>query len=305
MSMADHTSESSLSSSPQGLLRLTKDFIKNVSAHHTLLAAAGVAYYFALALVPAVVSIVSIYGLIAEPDEVAVQLEPLTNALPQEAANLVVAQLRSVTAIGNGEVGLSLAIGLFGLLWLVSNAFNSSVMAIRIAHARRSPHNWLQGRIFALKLSAMGLVVTTVLIWVVVALPRTIETAWFADDPKSWINWVRWPVVLLFTSLSLAWVYRMVIGPSSRTRARVVAVGIGGLIWVGGTFGMASVASNADQLQATFGSLGAVAVLLVWLYISACAMLLAAEAESVLAEAWVRRPQRRIWGGSENEKDHA
>ena len=270
-----------------------------------MLAAAGVAYYFALALVPAVVSIVSIYGLIAEPDEVAVQLEPLTNALPQEAANLVVAQLRSVTAIGNGEVGLSLAIGLFGLLWLVSNAFNSSVMAIRIAHARRSPHNWLQGRIFALKLSAMGLVVTTVLIWVVVALPRTIETAWFADDPKSWINWVRWPVVLLFTSLSLAWVYRMVIGPSSRTRARVVAVGIGGLIWVGGTFGMASVASNADQLQATFGSLGAVAVLLVWLYISACAMLLAAEAESVLAEAWVRRPQRRIWGGSENEKDHA
>jgi len=111
MSMADHTSESSLSSSPQGLLRLTKDFIKNVSAHHTLLAAAGVAYYFALALVPAVVSIVSIYGLIAEPDEVAVQLEPLTNALPQEAANLVVTQLRGVTAIGNGEVGLSLAIG--------------------------------------------------------------------------------------------------------------------------------------------------------------------------------------------------
>ena len=68
---------------------------------------------------------------------------------------------------------------------------------------------------------------------------------------------------------------------------------------------MASVASNADQLQATFGSLGAVAVLLVWLYISACAMLLAAEAESVLAEAWVRRPNGRSWGGSKNEEDHS
>ena len=121
--------------------QLLRQFTSNVSDHHTLLAAAGVAYFFALALVPAVVAIVSIYGLVAEPHEVADQLEPLTDALPDEAGKLVVTQLRGVTSIGEGRVGISLAIGLFGLLWLVSNAFNSSVMAIRIAHARRSPHN--------------------------------------------------------------------------------------------------------------------------------------------------------------------
>ena len=128
-----------------GFWRLFRQFTSNVSDHHTLLAAAGVAYFFALALVPAVVAVVSIYGLVAEPHEVAEQLEPLTDALPSEAGKLVVTQLRGVTSIGEGRVGISLAIGLFGLLWLVSNAFNSSVMAIRIAHARRSPHNWVQG----------------------------------------------------------------------------------------------------------------------------------------------------------------
>ena len=145
-----------------GFWRLFRQFTSNVSAHPTLLAAAGVAYFFALALVPAVVAIVSIYGLVAQPHEVADQLEPLTDALPAEAGKLVVTQLRGVTSIGEGRVGISLAIGLFGLLWLVSNAFNSSVMAIRIAHARRSPHNWVQGRIFALKLSLVAMVVTTV-----------------------------------------------------------------------------------------------------------------------------------------------
>ena len=288
-----------------GFWRLLRQFTSNVSEHHTLLAAAGVAYYFALALVPAVVTIVSIYGLVAEPNEVADQLAPLTNALPSEARELVVAQLRGVTSIGDGRVGISLGIGLFGLLWLVSNAFNSSVMAIRIAHARRSPHNWVQGRIFALKLAAVAMAVTTVVIWAVIAFPRTLEAAGFTDGARPWLEAARWPMVLVLASMSLGWIYRMVVGPSERTRARVVAVGIGGAIWISGTFGMSVAASSADQLQATFGSLGAVAVLLIWLYLSASSMLLAAEAESVLADAWRRDPARRRWRGGQHKENHA
>ena len=63
-----------------GFWRLVRQFASNVSDHHTLLAAAGGAYYFALALVPAVVAIVSVYGLVAEPNEVADQLEPQGNS---------------------------------------------------------------------------------------------------------------------------------------------------------------------------------------------------------------------------------
>ncbi len=288
-----------------GIWGLLRQFTSNVSEHHTLLAAAGVAYYFALALVPAVVAIISIYGLIAEPDEVADQLEPLTDALPSEAGQLVVTQLRGVTSIGDGRVGISLAIGLFGLLWLVSNAFNSSVMAIRIAHARRSPHNWVQGRIFALKLSAVAMMVTTVVIWGVIAFPNTLEAAGFTDGARPWLEAIRWPMVLVLASMSLGWIYRMVVGPSTRTRARIVAVGIGGVIWIGGTFGMSVAAGSADRLQATFGSLGAVAVLLIWLYLSASSMLLAAEAESVLADAWLPRPNGRSRRGGQYKEDHA
>jgi membrane protein len=288
-----------------GFWRLLRQFTSNVSDHHTLLAAAGVAYFFALALVPAVVAVVSIYGLVAEPHEVADQLEPLTDALPSEAGKLVVTQLRGVTSIGEGRVGISLAIGLFGLLWLVSNAFNSSVMAIRIAHARKSPHNWVQGRIFALKLSIVSMFVTTLVIWSVIAFPRTIEAIGFTDEARPWLEAARWPLVLVLASMSLGWIYRMVVGPSVRTRARVIAVAIGGLIWIGGTFGMSVAAASADQLQATFGSLGAVAVLLIWLYLSASSMLLAAEAESVLVDAWRKVPVGRARGGRQNKEHHA
>lgn len=156
-----------------------------------------------------------------------------------------------------------------------------------------------------LKLAAVAMAVTTVVIWAVIAFPRTLETAGFTDGARPWLEAARWPMVLVLASMSLGWIYRMVVGPSGCTRARVVAVGIGGAIWISGTFGMSVAASSADQLQATFGSLGAVAVLLIWLYLSASSMLLAAEAESVLADEWRRDPVRRRGRGGQHKENHA
>ncbi len=68
---------------------------------------------------------------------------------------------------------------------------------------------------------------------------------------------------------------------------------------------MSVAAASADQLQATFGSLGAVAVLLIWLYLSASSMLLAAEAESVLVDAWRQAPVGRVRGSRQDEEHHA
>ncbi len=286
-----------------GLFSLVATYVRNVSGHHTLLAAGGVAFNFAIALVPAVVAIISLYGLVAEPDDVPRQLEPLTNALPTEAAALVVAQLRGVTSISTGGVTTGLIVGVFGLLWLISNAFNSLVIAVRIAHGRRSPHNWIQGRIFAIRLSLFALVVTTVVVWALIALPRTLDTAGLGDTARKILEIARWPMVVLFVAASLQWIYRSVVGPPQSKRARHTAVLLGGAIWVGGTLGMAAAASGADALESTFGSLGAVAVLLAWLYLSALAVLLAAEAEPVLASRFpptLRRRRRR-----QNEEDHA
>lgn len=286
-----------------GRFALIVTFVRNVSEHHTLLAAGGVAFNFAIALVPAVVAIISLYGLVAEPDDVARQLEPLTSALPTEAADLVVAQLRGVTSISTGGVTTGLIIGVFGLMWLISNAFNSLVIAIRIAHGRRSPHNWIQGRLFAIRLSVFALIVTTVVVWALIALPRTLDTAGLGDTARYALEIARWPMVLVFVAASLQWIYRKVVGSPTSTRARHTAVVVGGAIWVGGTIGMAAAASGTDELESTFGSLGAVAVLLAWLYLSALAVLLAAEAEPVLASRFPPSPRRRR-GRRQDEEDH-
>lgn len=248
-----------------------------------MLAAAGVAYYALLALVPALVAVVALFGLLAERDDVRDQLAPLTDALPSEAADLLVAQLESVTEAGQASTTVGLVLGLVGVLWLLSNAVNALVIGIRLAHERQSPHNWVQGRWFALRLSLAAVVVTTIMLWLVVALPRLLDLAELGDTLDGLIRILRWPTVLGFTAVSIGALYRSVLG---RRTASLLPITAGVLsatgVWVGGTAVMTLFASEADRLADTFGTLGAVAVLLVWLYVTALAVLLGAEIDAAL-----------------------
>jgi membrane protein len=268
-------------------VRFLRAVIGNVTSHHTLLATAGVAYYFALALVPAVVAVVSIYGLVAKPEDVAPQLAPLTDVLPTEAGDLLVDQLSSVSALGAGQTTLGVVVGFAGLIWLVSNALNSLIISIRITHELKSPHNWLQGRLFAIKLSLVAVVVTSIVLWLVIVLPQTLDATGVGPAVRSVLSIGRWPFVLLLAGGALAWIYRMVLGPKSELAGRFSGVVIGTVIWIAGTVAMARMATNADQLHATFGTLGAVAILLFWLYLSAAAVLIGAEANAAILKARV------------------
>ena len=118
---------------------------RNITAHHTMLVASGVAFSCVLGLLPAILAVVAVYGLVASPTDVESNLEPLVDALPTDAGELLIDQIENVTAISSTEITVGLAIGLLGVAWAVSSAINSMVMAIRIAHEMPSPHNWLQG----------------------------------------------------------------------------------------------------------------------------------------------------------------
>ena len=117
---------------------------RRITQHHTLLLASGVAFSSVLGLIPALVGVVSVYGLVAAPEDVESNLKPLTTALPQEAATLIVNQLRNVTEISSPQVTVGLIAGLIGVMWAISNAVNAVVMAIRVAHEIPRPHTWVR-----------------------------------------------------------------------------------------------------------------------------------------------------------------
>ncbi|MCB0997129.1 MAG: YihY/virulence factor BrkB family protein [Acidimicrobiales bacterium] len=262
-------------------LRVAWALSRRITQHYTMLIAAGVAFYTALALVPAMVGVVAVYSLVAEPSDVESQLRPLTDALPSEVAALLIRQLESVTGAADLGVTFGLVISLVGVAWAVSNAVNAVVMAIRVAHDVQSPHNWLQGRLFALRLSLLAMLAIAFQVWFVVALPRVLSRVDLGGWVDPTLRYGRWPVVLLLSALAQGALYRIVVG---REHAGDRLVTWGALtstaILIAGTFGLSIVSESIGEAESTFGTLGTVAALLVWLYLAAFSVLFGAEIDA-------------------------
>lgn len=255
---------------------------RNMTAHHTLLVASGVAFTCVFGLIPALIAVVAVYGLVASPSDVESNLRPLAESLPTDAGELLIDQLENVTAIDDAEVTLGLVIGLLGVAWAVSSALNAMVMAIRIAHEMPSPHNWVQGRVFALKLSLIAVLATASMIWLVVVLPPVLDHASVGGAFRWALSIGRWPLVVIVSMTMLALFYRAVVGARSG-RYHFISVGAvtGTGVWVLSTYGLSVAYSYIGRLESTFGSLGAVAALLAWLYLSALAALIGAEVDGI------------------------
>ncbi len=251
---------------------------RNMTAHHTMLLASGVAFSCVIGLIPALLAIVAVYGLVASPADVESNLDPLVQALPPDAANLVIDQLQNVTAVGKAEITVGLILGLVGAAWATSSAMNSIVMSIRLAHEMPSPHGWLRGRIFALKLSLIGVVATAAMIWLVVVLPPFLDQVNLGGEAEWALTIGRWPLVVATSVAALALLYRAVVGHRSGPYHFVSAGSlVGTVIWVLVTLALSLVYDHVDRVESTLGSLGAVAALMGWLYLSALAALIGAE----------------------------
>lgn len=254
------------------------EVFRRASRHHTLLLAAGVAFTSALALVPAMIAIVAIYGLVASPADVEANLGGLTDALPEAAAELIISELQSLTTTSSTNVTIGLIIGLMASAYAISSAVNSVVIAVRVAHEVESPHNWVQGRIFALKLSVVAVLATAISVWLIVVLPEIADRTQLGGSIETLAAIARWPVVVATSAAGLALLYRAVLHRSNR-----IATATATAMWVASTYGLSLAYQHIDRLQATFTTLGAVAALLVWLYLSATAVLLGAELGATLS----------------------
>lgn len=84
---------------------IARRVVEGVRADNVPLLSAGVAFFGLLALFPAVIAMVSIYGLLADPAEVARQVRDVTGALPSEAQTLIVKQVQDVAGRTSSSLG--------------------------------------------------------------------------------------------------------------------------------------------------------------------------------------------------------
>ena len=241
--------------------------------------AAGVAYYALLAIFPAVAALVSIYGLVADPAMIENQLNQLGSLLPPEALSIVSDQARKVATTPSQGLGFGLIFGLLLTLWSASRGTNSMVTALNIAYGEKETRGFLKLAMLSMGLTVAGLLFVILAIAMIVAVPAAINIIGLKDTPIGWIaSLARWPILAVTIMLALAVFYRY--APDRREpQWRWVTWGsaMATVVWLLGSLGFSVYVSNFGSYNETYGSVGAVVVLLLWFNLTSYVVLLGAE----------------------------
>jgi membrane protein len=115
-----------------------------IREHNLTLVAAGVAFYGFLALVPALVAFISIYGLAADPATVARQVNDVASALPKEVQRFLVYQLSSIIRANRAGVSITLVLAIALALWSASGGMAALVTGVHVAHERDQPKSFVK-----------------------------------------------------------------------------------------------------------------------------------------------------------------
>lgn len=256
------------------LLRL-KD---RVSRDNISIIAAGVAFYAFLAIPSALTALVSLYGLMFDPSDVERQVSALQGILPGEAANLIGDQLKAVTSGPPATLGVSLVVSVLFAIWGARSAMSTLITALNIAYGEEEKRGFFRFQFAAFALTAAGILFAVVALALVAVLPAVIGLLPLGDAGKTVASVLRWPILVVAIMAALAAIYRY--APSRSTaKWRWVSWGaaVATLLWIAGSALFSVYVSAFASYNKTYGSLGGVVVLQLWLYLSAYAILLGAE----------------------------
>jgi membrane protein len=280
--------------------------------------AAGCAFYALFAIFPALSALISLYGLTASPSNVESQFGMLADVLPGQAYDMVIEQIRRIAAASGGSLGWSLVVSLGLAFWSANAGTQALFAALNIAYEEPERRNLLQFYLSAFTFTLVGILGGVVMLLAIVYVPTLFAYAGFSHAFELVVRVARWPFLALLVLLLLALLYRY--GPCRRA-AKWHWVSMGSLfataVWLLASAGFSLYVANFAHYDRTYGSLGAVIILLFWLYISFYIVLLGAEINAELElqtaqDTTVGKPKRagergafvadHVAGGPKGEK---
>jgi membrane protein len=261
------------------LVAAAKKLPERLREHNLTLVAAGVAFYAFLALVPALIAFVSIYGLVANPDDVTQQVQDISDSLPQEVQDFLVFQLTSISNANSTGVSITLAIAIAVALWSASGGMAALITGVHVARERDEPKSFVVKKGKALLLTLAAIVFIAIVIFLIAGLPTLLDRAGLGDAGRTVFDIVRWPILAILMIFGIGLLYRFSVRESRRgwlgviTKGSVVAM----VVWLIVSAGFAIYTANFASYGKTYGALASIVVVLLWLWLSCLAILVGAE----------------------------
>lgn len=254
---------------------------RSINQDRILLTAAGATFYLLLSMVPTLSAFVSLYGLFNDPASAVRHVDLLAGVVPPGVLDILRDQLTRLTSQSNNTLGVTLLVSLAVALWSASSGVKAMFEAMNIAYHEQERRSFLLLNGVALVFAFGGSLAALLVSAVVLILPALLSVPSTGESLDWVIRVAAYVIMLLVLSLGIAALYRW--GPCrEQAKWRWITPGAGLSVFA---LGVTSVlfswyVSNFTDDNATYGSLGAVIGLMVWLWISVTIVTVGAEINS-------------------------
>lgn len=268
--------DSPLDLQPDDWRATLKRTLAEIKADRVTLVAAGMAYYFFLAIFPALIAFIGILGLVnADPSGI---IDSIRSSMPGGAGEVLT---EAVASAENPSRGGSLVAALSGIalaLWSATAGMVALQAGLNVAYDEPKDRKFIGKR-------AVGLVLL-----LATALLGSAPSPFFTFGEGPFFSIIGW--ILTAAAITVLFSIFYYLGPNRETPTWqwVTAGGIvGALLWMGAWVGFGYYASNFGSYGKTYGPLAGVIVLIFWLYLSSIAVLVGGELNAELERSAARK----------------
>lgn len=259
--------------------------------HNLPLLAAGVAFFAFLAFVPLIAVTVLLYGLIGDPKAVSASLDLLSGFAPPEVLTILREQLLQIVTTSKAAQGIGLAVALLLSTYGAMRAASAIMKALNIIYGEYESRNILitTGVAASITLGMVGVALIGVSAISVFSYIRNFLSDYLGSSTLTLVQILTWVVAGSLVSFTFAIFFRF--APDRHVaKWRWLSLGsiVSTFLWVAVTLGFGFYVSNVSDYNATYGSLAAVVIFLMWLFLSAYAVLIGAEINAATERQAVR-----------------
>ncbi|MFO7779146.1 MAG: YihY/virulence factor BrkB family protein [Nitriliruptoraceae bacterium] len=250
----------------------------NLKEDHVSLLAAGVAFKALLALFPALIAGVSLWGLLADPETITDQIAGLADALPEEVAVIIEQQLTQIAGGGAGALSFTLVVSILLALWSASGGMAGLMEGCNAAYDEVDRRSFVHKRGLALAFTLAGLVFLLLALGLIAVLPAVLGTLGLGSAGQLAVRVGQWPLLALLAMGAISVIYRYA-PDRAEPQLRWASGGalLATILWLLASAVFTLYVEVAGSFAETYGALAGVIILMLWLFLTAFSILLGAE----------------------------
>ncbi len=240
--------------------------------------AASVVFYSLVALFPAIAAGVSVYALFADAATIGKHLSIAANIVPAGALDILGVEIARIAAKSDGRLTFGFLLGLGIALWSANAGMKAIFDALNIIYDEEEKRGLIRLNLVSLSFTVCALAGAGLAVALVVVFPLLLAAFGITSADHPVVGYLRWPLMFVLVILGLAVLYRY--GPSRRlARWRWLSVGsvAAALVWLAASALFSWYLGNFANYNATYGALGAVIGLMMWMWLSTIVVLVGAE----------------------------